>query len=197
MSVMIMTKNQTVAEVKTKGEDKKSKDANPMRQIRIGKVVINIGVKDPIAEVEKAYRLLEKITGKKPVKTKATRKARTFGIRRGLPIGVKVTIRGGGAEELAEKLLEAVDKKLKITSFDNEGNVNFGIKEYLDIPGVKYDPTIGIFGMDVAIQLERPGFRVKRRRLGRARIGKHHRIRREEAIRFMKERFGIEVVEER
>ncbi len=184
-----------MAENTTQAQKGKEAKTNPMREIRIGKLVLNIGTKDPVAEVEKAYRLLEKLTGKKPVKTKATRKARTFGIRRGLPIGVKVTLRGKDAEELAEKLLQAVDKKLRMSCFDNEGNVNFGIKEYLDIPGIKYDPSIGIFGMDVAIQLERPGFRVKRRKLRKTKVGRSHRIKREEAIQFMKEKFGVEVVE--
>ncbi len=168
---------------------------NVMRQIRIGKVVLNIGVKDPVVESEKAYRLLEKITGKKPVKTKATKKARTFGIRKNLPIGAKVTVRGKEAEELLKELLQAVEMKLKPSCFDNEGNVNFGIKEYLDIPKMKYDPSIGVFGMNVCVQLERPGFRVKRRRLKRAKVGKNHRIKKEEAMDFMIKKFGVKIVE--
>ena len=171
----------------------KAADSNPMRAIRIAKLVLNIGVKDPVAEVEKAYRLLEKITNKKPVKTKATKKARTFGIRKGLPIGVKVTLRGKEAEELLKELLKAVENRLKESCFDDEGNVNFGIKEYLDIPGIKYDPTIGVFGMNVSVQLERPGFRVKRRRLKRSKVGRLHRIKKQEAIEFMKEKFNVTV----
>ncbi len=172
--------------------EKKGKE-NPMREIRIGKLVLNIGVKDPVAEVEKAYRLLEKLTNRKPVKTKATKKARTFGIRKGLPIGVKVTIRGKEAEKLTKELLLAVENKLRESCFDDEGNVNFGIKEYLDIPGIKYDPTIGVFGMNVSIQLERPGFRVKRRRLKKSKVGKAHRISKQEAMDFMKEKFGVTI----
>ncbi len=182
-----------VVQTSKSSENNGGGNENPMRSIRIEKLILNIGVRDPVAEVEKAYRLLEKLTGKKPVKTRATKRARTFGIRKGLPIGVKITLRGKDAENLLRELLKAVDNKLRASCFDDEGNINFGIREYLDIPGIKYDPTIGIFGMNVSVRLERPGFRVKFRRLRRSKIGKAHRIKKHEAMDFMKQKFNVVV----
>ena len=151
-----------------------------MRDIRIAKVVLNIGV-GADGNAEKAKELLETITGRKAVITR-THKRTTFGMARNRPIGAKVTIRKG-AKELVRKLLKAVKNKIKNSSFDNEGNFSFGIEEYILIPGMKYNPDWGILGMDVCVNLERPGFRVKRRKL-KSKIGKSHKISKEEAIAF-------------
>ncbi len=171
----------------------KSKEDNVMRQIRIEKVTLNIGVKQP-QDAEKAYKLLEMITNRKPVYTIATKRARTFKVRRGLPIGAKVTLRNKEAEEILKRLLAAKDYKLKASNFDEFGNFGFGIEEYLDIPGMKYDPSIGVMGLDVFVNLERPGYRVKRRKYHRSKIGKNHLITKEEGINFIKEKFGVEII---
>ncbi len=167
---------------------------NPMRRIRIEKVVVNIGVGEPGERVEKAEILLNRLTGAKVVRTVAKKKIPKWGIRPGLQIGVKVTLRGEAAERFLRKALEAVDNKISASSFDESGNFSFGINEYINIPGVKYDPKIGIFGMDVSVVLERPGYRVKRRKVRRAKVGKTHRITKDDAISFVKEKFGVEVV---
>lgn len=167
---------------------------NPMREIRIEKVTINIGVGEPGERLEKARELLRRLTGKKPTITRAKKKVPKWSIRQGLPIGVKVTLRGKEAEEFLKRAFEAVGNKIYKSSFDENGNFSFGIREYIDIPGMKYDPSIGVFGMDVCVTLERPGYRVKRRKVHRAPVGKRHRITREEAITFVKEHFGVEVV---
>jgi len=167
---------------------------NPMRAIRIEKVTINIGVGEPGERLEKAAKLLERLTGKKPVFTKAKKKVPRWGIRPGLPIGVKVTLRGADAEEFLKRAFEAVGNKIYESSFDENGNFSFGIHEYIDIPGMKYDPAIGVFGMDVCVTLERPGYRVKRRKVRRASVGRKHMITKDEAIAFVKEHFGVEVV---
>ncbi|NPA38680.1 MAG: 50S ribosomal protein L5 [Candidatus Nanohaloarchaeota archaeon] len=163
---------------------------NIMRKIRIEKVTLNIGVKAP-ADSERAYQLLEKITGRKPVYTKASRKARTFKVRRGLPIGAKVTLRGEEAKQMLLRLVQAKGNKLSESNFDENGNFGFGIAEYLDIPGIKYDPQLGVMGLDVFVNLERPGFRVRRRKYNKSKIGKKHRITKKEAIVFVKEELGI------
>lgn len=62
------------------------------------------------------------------------------------------------------------------------------------MPGVKYDPTLGIFGFDVCVTIERPGYRVMRRRRRKSKIGKNHRVTREEAIKFVQEFLGVKVV---
>ncbi len=172
---------------------------NPMREIRIEKVTLNIGVGEPGERLEKAEEVLRrvlKLVGieQKPVRTKAKKRVQRWGIRPGLPIGVKVTVRGKKAEELLKVLLEAVDRKIPARSFDEHGNFSFGIHEYIEIPGMKYDPEIGIYGMDVCVTLERPGYRVKRRKRKKARVGKEHLITKDEAIQFVKETFGVEVV---
>lgn len=172
----------------------RSSTANKMREIRIEKVVLNIGVGEPGEKLEKAKALLERITGKKAVKTFAKKRIPEFGVRPGLPIGVKVTLRKDDALKLLPSLLKAVDNTMKKEWFDDEGNITFGIEEYIHIPNVSYDPSLGVVGLSVTIKLERPGFRVKRRRYRRSKIGKKHKIKKEEAIEFMKQKFGVKVV---
>ena len=137
---------------------------------------------------------MQKITGIKPVQTLCKVKIPAWGIREGLAIGCKVTLRKAKAENFLKNALQAKEKTLKKKSFDNSGNVGFGIKEYIDLPGSKYDPKLGIRGFDVLITLERPGYRVKKRRANPASIGKKHRIKQEEAIQFMQEKFGVNVI---
>ncbi len=167
---------------------------SPMKQIKLGKVVVNIGLKDSGEHVERAYQFVEKLTGKKPVKTLSSQRARTFRLRKGLPIGVKVTIRNDDALAFLKKVLPAVENRVKETSFDNEGNFGFGIKEHLDIPGQKYDPKIGVLGLNVNASLVRHGFRVKLRKIRKSRIGPSHRISKPDAINFVKTTLGLKVV---
>jgi large subunit ribosomal protein L5 len=169
-------------------------DENPMRQIRIEKVTLNIGCGADKDKLERAKALLEKITGRKVFITK-THKRTTFGMARGKPIGVKVTLRKKEAIEFLKKCLDAVNNQIKASQFDNEGNFSLGIKEYIDIPGVKYDPNIGIIGMDVCVTFERPGYRVKRKKYKRSKIGKKHKIKKEEVIEWLKNNFKVSIIE--
>ncbi|MEK6819300.1 MAG: 50S ribosomal protein L5, partial [Nanoarchaeota archaeon] len=114
-----------------------------MREIKIEKISLNIGVGKPGEELEKAVKLLGIITGAKPVKTSAKRRIPTWGLRPGLQIGTKVTIRGIKSVELLRELLKAKNNTLSVKNFDGGGNFSFGIHEYLDIPSIKYDPSIG------------------------------------------------------
>ncbi|MFH1774987.1 MAG: 50S ribosomal protein L5 [Methanobacteriota archaeon] len=168
---------------------------NVMRELRISKVTVNMGVGEGGEKLAKAENLLEKLTEQKPVKTLAKSTNPTFGIRKGVPIACKVTLRKEKAEKFLKKAIDAVERKLKSTNFDNQGNVSFGIKEHIDIPGVRYDPAVGIFGMDVCLTVERPGYRIKRRKVSQRKISKSHRITREEAINFMKEKYNVSVGE--
>ena len=167
---------------------------NIMRRPRVEKIVINMGIGESGEVLEKAERLLKELTDQSPVKTKAKRTNREFGIRKGEPIGVKVTLRKGKAQTFLGRAFEAVEKTLQEKNFDNKGNFAFGIKEHIDLPGVRYDPKVGIFGMDVAVTLERCGYRIKRRKREKRPI--HHRdyIPKEEAISFVKETYGVSVV---
>ena len=165
-----------------------------IESIRIEKVVVHISVGSDWERLQKAVKLLEYLTGQKPVIRRAKKTIKAFGISRKQPISTMVTLRGEKAVEFLRRALQAVDMKLKNTSFDELGNISFGIKEHLMIPGVKYDPNIGVFGMDVNVHLVKPGYRVKLRRYRRSKLGKKNLVTKDEAMEFMRRRFNVEVV---
>jgi len=90
--------------------------------------------------------------------------------------------------------LPVVDNKISKKCFDKHGNFSFGIKEHIEIRGVRYEPEIGIFGMDVCVSLNRPGYRVKKRRREKAKIGSKHILTPEEALVFIKDSLSVEIV---
>ena len=167
---------------------------NLMKKISLAKVVLNMGVGKSGEPIEIGKKALEQITGKKPNARNAKKSQRDWGVRKGEPIGVAVTVRGNDAAELLKKLLVAIDNQIVERAFDNEGNVSFGIKEHIDIPGIKYDPKIGILGLEVSVTLGRPGFNIKLRSSHKAKIGKNHRIRKNDAIKFLTEELGVKIV---
>ncbi len=166
---------------------------NRMREIRLEKVTLNMCTGEPGPELEKAKALLKLVSGKKVVLTKSHKRS-TFGVAKGRQIGVMTTLRGREAHDLLARLLQGAENKLKSSSFDKSGNFSFGLAEYIEIPGVEYDPEIGIKGFDVCVSLERAGYRVKRRGYKQSRVGKPHLITPDEAIEWVKREFGIEVV---
>ena len=170
---------------------------NKMKEIRIEKLTLNMGIGEPGDKLKKASKLLSAASGKKPVSTKSYKRIPTWGVRPGLEIGTKVTLRGDDAENMIKRLFKAIENKLKINSFDKQGNFSFGIKEYIDIPELEYDPEIGIVGMEVAVTLERPGYRVKKRKYQRAKLGKNHRITKDESIDYIQNKFGVNVGEDK
>ncbi len=170
-------------------------DNNPMRQIKIEKLTLNIGTGGPGDKLEKALKLLKKITNMTPVKTKTKKRIPTWGIRPNLEIGAKVTIRGKKAEEILKRLLVAKRNKLNKRKFDKFGNLSFGVEEYISVPGVEYEASIGIIGFECAVSLKRNGYRVARRRIMASPISAHHRITPEESMQFMKEKFNIMIEE--
>lgn len=165
-----------------------------MRDLHVDKVVVNIGVGEAGERLVKAEKVLEMVTGQKPVETVSKTVNRDLGIRVGMPLGCKVTLRGEAAEDFVKKALPIREMRVPEYSFDKEGNMSFGISDYTDFEGMKYDPEIGIFGMDISVVLRRPGDRITKRALLRRRVPKSHRVTREEAIAFMKEKFEVEVV---
>ena len=167
---------------------------NPMQEVRIEKVTLNIGVGEGGDKLLKAEKVLGEIAGRKPIRTVAKETIRDFGIRKGEPVGCKVTLRGEAAEEILRRMLGAVEKRLNQASFDDQGDFSFGIKEHIDIPGIKYDPEIGIFGMDVCVSLCKPGYRIKYRRRETRKIPRTHRVKKDEAINFMSSKFSIQVI---
>lgn len=169
------------------------KQGNIMRNIGIEKVTLNIGAGKNPEKLDKGVKLIATISGKKPIKTITNKRIPSWGLRPALPIGCKVTVRKNDAVVLLKRLVEAVEKKLKDSQFDNEGNISFGVTEYINVPGVKYDPDIGLMGFQVCITLERKGFRVKRRKLLTKKIAKSHKITKSEAIQFMKDNYQVSV----
>tara|TARA_Y100000590_G_scaffold110983_1_gene126545 strand:- start:1212 stop:1733 length:522 start_codon:yes stop_codon:yes gene_type:complete len=166
---------------------------NIMKEIRLEKVILNMGLGKSGDAVEIAKKALGQISGKK-VNERAARKAhRDWGVRKGEPIGAAVTIRGNDAKELLKRLFDAKGNRVNERSFDNMGNLSFGILEHIDIPGIKYDPKIGILGLDVTVRLARPGYSITARSKHKASIGKHHRISPDEAKAFLTKEFGVGV----
>ena len=167
---------------------------NLMKKISLAKVVLNMGVGKSGEPIEIGKKALEQITGKKPNARNAKKSQRDWGVRKGEPIGIAVTVRGDDATKLLKRLLAAKDNQIMERSIDNEGNLSFGIKEYIDIPEIKYDPNIGILGLEVSVSLVRPGFNIKLRSRRKTKVGKNHRITKNDAIKFLTEEFGVEVV---
>jgi large subunit ribosomal protein L5 len=166
---------------------------NPMRMPIIEKVTVNMSVGQSGRPLEQAETILKKLTNQKPSKRKAKKTIREFGIRKGESIACLVTLRGEKAEEFLRKAFYAVENKLSKYCFDGQGNFAFGIKEHIDIPGIKYSPELGIHGMDVAVSLGRAGYRVKRRHRNKSKIGKGHLLTAKEAILFIKDEFDVEI----
>ena len=166
---------------------------NLMKDIRIEKVTLNIGAGKDQTRLEKGIVLLNVIGNATPIKTITSKRIQEWGLRPGLPIGCKVTLRKHKALSLLPRLFEAVNNRLNGKQFDENGNLAFGIHEYIEIPGVKYDPKIGIMGLEVCVTLERPGYRIKKRRVMTRRIPIRHRITKQESVEFMTKNFNVKV----
>ncbi len=166
---------------------------SPMKRISLEKVVLNMGVGKSGDVIEIASRALEQISGKKPSARNAKETQRDWGVRKGEPIGVAVTIRGEDAKSLLKRLFEAKGNTVNGRSFDNFGNYSFGIKEHIDIPGVKYEPSIGILGLGISVTLTRPGYGIRNRSKHKASVGKSHIITSQEAKDYLAKEFGVTV----
>lgn len=162
-----------------------------MKKVSIEKLTLNIGAGKDTVKLEKGIKLLKNIVGIEPVKTVTNKRIPTWGLRPGLPIGCKITLRGEQANTLAKRLLEAKENILKESQIDVNGNVSFGIHEYIDIPELKYDPDLGIMGLQVTITLKKPGLRITKRRLYKTKLPKQQKVSKEEAIKFMQEEYKI------
>jgi large subunit ribosomal protein L5 len=165
-----------------------------MRIIRIQKVVINIGVGEAGENLEKAEKVLGMLTKVTPVRTNTKISNREWGLRKGMPIGCKVTLRDKPAEEFIVRAFWVKENRINDYSFDQEGNFSFGINDYTDFEGMRYDPQIGILGMDVCVTLTRPGKRIALRNISPRKLPPKQRITKEEGITFVKNKFKVEVI---
>jgi large subunit ribosomal protein L5 len=166
---------------------------NSMEEVSIAKVTLNIGVGESGERLSRAMNLLSDLTAQKPVKTFSKVTNPEFGIRKNQPIACKVTLRGKKADKAIKMILDGIGNYLKEKQFDNQGNVSFGIEEHIDIPGIRYDPDIGIFGMNVSVTFEKPGYRIKKRKIQKKKIPNRHMVKKEETIKFMEDNFEVKI----
>jgi len=160
--------------------DAGEKKSNVMRTIRIEKMVINCCVGESGDRLTRAAKVLQELTDQEPVFSAARLTVRSFSIRRNEKIATHVTVTGAKAEEILQKGLAVKEFELPDKCFSAGGNFGFGIQEHIDL-GLKYDPTVGIYGMDFYIVLGRPGGRVAKRKRCRSRIGTKQKVTKEDA----------------
>lgn len=159
-----------------------------MKQVKLEKITLNCGAGTEPHRIEKSVKLLELISGGKPKINVTNKRIPAFGVRPGLKLGCKITVRGKEKMELLKRLLEAVGNKLSVKQI-NPGSFAFGIKEYIEIPGVAYQREIGLLGLDVCVTLSRAGARVEKKKINRGKIPKRNKITKEETIKFMEDKF--------
>jgi large subunit ribosomal protein L5 len=133
---------------------------NPNQVPRLAKVVINMGLgeaRDNVKVLDTALADLQAIAGQKPVVTKAKKSIANFKVRAGMPIGLKVTLRGARMYEFVDRLVNVAlprvrdFKGVSPKSFDGRGNYALGLKEQVIFPEIVYDKIDKVRGMDVII----------------------------------------------
>ena len=158
---------------------------NSTRKIKIEKIAVSVGgIGD---ELEKGFKLLKILTKRKPAKMKSKKRIPSLSVRPGLEIGAVVTIRKD-MKEFLKRMLVTINNVLKKKQI-SENNFSFGIKEYIEIPGMEYQRDIGIKGFDVTVVFKRMGRRVKLRKIKKSKIPKRQIISKEEIIKFMEDEF--------
>ncbi|MCI4346900.1 MAG: 50S ribosomal protein L5 [Thermoplasmata archaeon] len=165
------------------------------RAVRIIKIVVNAGVGESGEPRTKAEKVLQMVTHQKPVATRSKATNRDWGIRQGQEIGAKVTLRGERARDFLDRALDARDRALDPDSIDDHGNLSFGIADYTDFAGLKYDPAIGIHGMDISVEIGRAGWRVRDRRMQARSIPTSARVDAAETRSFLQQSFRVKFLE--
>ncbi len=165
-------------------------NGNVMRGIRLDKVVLNIAVGNDEAKLLRAIKLLEMITERRPTQNLSRKRIAAWKLRKGLPIGARITLRKKKAEEILARLLESIDHKLSERQFTDSG-FSFGIKEYIQIPGIPYQRELGMLGLDVSAAFKRAGYRTGERKIKTGRVPKRHRVTREEILDYARKNFKI------
>lgn len=174
-------------------EKKSDPKTNPMREIMVEKVTVNIGVGSPGEKLDGCKAFMERLTGVTFIETKAKKRNPVFKLRPGMAIGLKATLREEKAADFLKRALDSRKRKISPRSFAKDGNFSFGVKEYIDFPGAKYDPKVGVFGFDVCVTLKRRGRRISDRMRKTSKIGKTHFITKEEAMDFAVNNLNIKL----
>jgi len=164
--------------------------SNVMRNIRIEKVILGVGGTGEV--LEKGAKIIERVALKKPVRTKSKKRIPSLGVRPGLEVGAIITIRKK-PEEILKRLLAAKENTLRKKQV-SDNTFSFGIKEYIEIPGMEYQRDLGIIGFDIIVTLKRAGKRVKIKKIKRGKIPKRQTITPEEIIKFMEENFQTKFI---
>ena len=172
-----------------------SKDKEKLFMPKIEKITVNIGVGEAGDRLKKAESVLENLTKHKPIQTLSKTTNKDWGLRKQMPIGCKVTLRGKDADDFLVEALLTRENKIADYAFDPEGNISFGIPDHTLFKSQKYDPNIGIFGMDVCITMKKHGYRVKRRRIASQKIPHRHRVTKDLSKKFFTENFNVEVIQ--
>lgn len=165
-------------------------EENKMREVKIEKVVLSIGSSGE--NLDKGTKLLERITGEKAAKRKTRKRIPALGVRPGLEIGVMVTLRGKKAVDILKKMLAAIDNQIRRKQII-ENSFSFGVKEYIEIPGMTYQRDIGIIGFDVSVSFSRAGKRIERRKIKKSKMAKKQQVTKEEIADFLEE-MGVGVI---
>ena len=186
MSAKETTKKQSKTEHK--------KEKQPMKP-KIAKITVNIGVGEAGEKLKKAETVLQNLTGQKPVQTLSKTTSKDWGLRERMAIGCKVTLRKKSADKFLIEALKTRENKIADYSFDDQGNFSFGVPDHTLFEGQKYDPNIGIFGMDICVTMKKPGYRINHRRIDQRKIPHRHQVKKEETIKFITETFSAEVVQ--
>lgn len=170
-----------------------SNNGNAMRTPQVEKVTVHMSVGESGKKLSNAEMIMKTITDQTPVRTIAKRTLPGFGIKKNEPIGCKVTLRGEKAEKFLKTALAIRGNTISAKSFDMSGNFSFGIEEHTDFPGLEYDPEIGIYGMDIIVSIERPGYRIKRRKAQQHKLPTNQKVTKEDSIEFVSKTYGVEV----
>lgn len=163
---------------------------NPMRKIKIEKVVLSAGARGK--DLEKAHKLLNMISKKKAHITQSQKRIPDFDVSPGQEVGTRVTLRGQEGVELLKRLLGALDNKLKKKQI-SDNHFSFGIKEYIEIPGTEYQRDIGIRGFNITVVFTRAGARVQKKKIKSGTIPIRQQITKEEIQKFMGDVFKTEI----
>ena len=188
------TKPKVKKQVKTKKSNMSPEEKQALFSPKIEKITVNIGVGEAGERLKKAESVLNSITGHKPIDTLSKTTNKDWGLRKRMPIGCKVTLRGKDADDFLKEALSTRENKIADYAFDEEGNLAFGIPDHTLFKTQKYDPKIGIFGMDICITMRKDGYRIKRRRIATRKIPHRHRVKKEESMKFFTDTFNVEVV---